>query len=268
LVGDPAAPVAVCTLTSTELIAPLAALPGVAIAGRVYTPNLGVERIILNVIANPHVHFLLLCGVESPVFHPAQAIRALMHRGMAPDGRIIGAEGPVPVVRAVSAARVEAFRRRVELVDRAGALDVDALAAVIAELTRRAPPTRTAAGAGPEAPPTSTADEPRRESIAVLRPGGHRRPLTYDPVGFFIITLDRPAGEIVCRHHRADYTPAHEMRGRNAEAMLLGLLEAGLVSQFSHAGYLGSELTKAETALRLGLPYEQDRPLRAGEGRL
>src|SRR4051794_26591813 len=34
--GDPSAPIAICTLTSNDLIAPLAALPGVAIAGRVY----------------------------------------------------------------------------------------------------------------------------------------------------------------------------------------------------------------------------------------
>jgi hypothetical protein len=37
-----------------------------------------------------------------------------------------------------------------------------------------------------------------------------------------------------------------------------------LISQLSHAGYLGAELAKAESALRLGLGiyYEQDRPLR------
>src|SRR5690348_12506171 len=46
--------------------------------------------------------------------------------------------------------------------------------------------------------------------------------------------------------------------------MLLGLLREGLVSQLSHAGYLGGELAKAEAALRLGsdVRYEQDRPLR------
>ena len=38
-VGDPAAPVAVCALTSDELLVPLAAIPGVAIAGEVQTAN-------------------------------------------------------------------------------------------------------------------------------------------------------------------------------------------------------------------------------------
>ena len=47
--------------------------------------------------------------------------------------------------------------------------------------------------------------------------------------------------------------------------MLLGLLRDGLVTQFSHAGYLGEELAKAQTALQFGLRYDQDRPLRPRE---
>ena len=45
----------------------------------------------------------------------------------------------------------------------------------------------------------------------------------------------------------------------------LGLVREGLVSQLSHAGYLGEELAKAEAALRLELRYAQDRPLKRME---
>jgi hypothetical protein len=48
--------------------------------------------------------------------------------------------------------------------------------------------------------------------------------------------------------------------------MLLGLLREGLVTQLSHAGYLGEELAKAEAAMRFDLRYDQDRPLRQREG--
>ena len=47
--------------------------------------------------------------------------------------------------------------------------------------------------------------------------------------------------------------------------MLLGLLRDGLVTQLSHAGYLGEELAKARTALQFGLRYDQDRLLRPRE---
>lgn len=79
IVGDRSGSVAVCALTSAELIAPLAAVPGVAIAGNVITPNLGIEKIIRNLTANPRIRFLLLCGQESAVFHPAQALGALLY---------------------------------------------------------------------------------------------------------------------------------------------------------------------------------------------
>jgi Tetrahydromethanopterin S-methyltransferase, subunit A len=44
VLGDPAAPVAVCTLTDRQLMRPAAALPAVAIAGGVHTANLAWRR--------------------------------------------------------------------------------------------------------------------------------------------------------------------------------------------------------------------------------
>jgi tetrahydromethanopterin S-methyltransferase subunit A len=237
---------------------------GVAIVGRVYTPNLGLERIILNVIANPAIRFLLVCGRESSVFHPGEALRALCADGVTAERRIIGAQGPFPVLASLPHARIELFRRQIEFIDYVGETDVEVLKTEIRALGRRNP--------GPfwdelvPVEPTRFAAEPASpagaEGIVAIQPGGRREPLAYDRKGFFIITPGREPGEIVLRHYSADYTPAHEMRGRTAESMLLGLLREGLVSQLSHAGYLGAELAKAEAAARLGLRYEQDRPLR------
>src|SRR5689334_13644029 len=77
-IGDPAAPVAVCVLTSDELLAPLAGMPGVAIAGEIQTANQGIDRIILNITTNPAIRFLLLCGKESRLFRPGQSLGALI----------------------------------------------------------------------------------------------------------------------------------------------------------------------------------------------
>src|SRR3954453_23766181 len=59
--------VAACTLSSTALIDQLDTRYA-AIIGRIYTPNLGVEKMIRNVISNPRLRYLVLCGKESPVF--------------------------------------------------------------------------------------------------------------------------------------------------------------------------------------------------------
>src|SRR5690349_15568909 len=258
-VGDPQGPVAICALTTESLIAPLARLPGVAIAGKVYTANLGITRIVLNVTANPAIRFLLICGKDSPLFHPGQSLVALLERGVDADRRIVGAIGYDPVLSMLAPALVEQFRQQVEVVDWAGEEDLQALEEGIESLVARNPG-RFAAGDG------SAGMLQAEERFTPIRPGGVREPLQYDPKGYFVITLDREAEQIVLRHYLPDHTPAQEMRGRSAGPMLLGLLREGLVSQLSHAGYLGEELAKAQAALGLGLRYDQDRPLRPREG--
>ena len=254
-VGDPTAPVAICTLTDDALFPALARLPGVAIAGRLNTANLGIEDLIVNVTANPHIRFLLLCGKESPLFRAGQTLRALVDNGATTDRRIVGAEGFNPVLGNVTVKRIERFRRQIELADQVGESDVRVIAATALALSARDPglfELEVADDAATTAGP----------AFVQLAPGGKRDPLWYDPKGFFVITVDRPASEMVVRHYTREYAPAHEMRSHSAEAIVLGLLREELVSQLSHAGYLGAELAKAETALRLELPYEQDRPLR------
>jgi tetrahydromethanopterin S-methyltransferase subunit A len=257
-IGDPHSPVAVCALTTERLVAPLARLPGVAIAGKVYTANLGITRIVLNVTANPAIRFLLLCGKDSPLFHPGQSLVALAERGLDAERRIVGAIGYEPVLATLAPERVAQFRQQIELVDWTGEEGLQTLEAGIAGLVARNPG-RFAAG------DSVTAMLPAGETFAPIRPGGAREPLQYDPKGYFVITLDREREQIINRHYLPDHTPAHEMRGHSAGPMLLGLLREGLVTQLSHAGYLGEELAKAEAALRLDLRYDQDRPLRRRE---
>ena len=112
---------------------------------------------------------------------------------------------------------------------------------------------------------TKAAPSKNQEEFVSIRPGGQREPLIYDPKGYFVITIEPEQKEILLRHYLPDHTPSHEMRGRGATSMLLGLLRDGLVTQLSHAGYLGEELAKAQTALQFGLRYDQDRLLRPRE---
>jgi tetrahydromethanopterin S-methyltransferase subunit A len=264
-IGDAMAGVAVCTLSSRDLIEPVSALPGVAIAGRLITVNLGIERMVTNVVSNPRIRALVVCGKDSPIFHTAQAIRALLENGVTAERRIIGAQGHWPVLSNLSAAQITRFRGQITLVDAIGTSDLAMIASHV-----------TAAAARVASLPSMSISEsacaaPAQPAFKRIAAGGHREPIGYDPRGFFIITLDAGAGEIVCQHYSADHAPWHEIRSHSAERILLGLLRADLVSQLSHAGYLGAELAKAETALRLGLVYEQDkvllRPRRGGAAR-
>ena len=62
IVGDPESPVAVTTLASHNEDIPASA--GAAIAGPCKTENLGIEKVVANIISNPNIRFLILCGAE------------------------------------------------------------------------------------------------------------------------------------------------------------------------------------------------------------
>lgn len=109
------APVAICTLNDEGLAATVAStrLPELAIVGTMHTENLGIERLVANVTANPHIRFVVVCGSNNrqAIGHlPGQALVALAQNGIDERQRIIRAKGKRPVLRNLGAAAVEHFR--------------------------------------------------------------------------------------------------------------------------------------------------------------
>src|SRR5215470_5135032 len=163
-VGDPQGPVAVCTLTSEDLAAPLVHLPGVAIAGQVYTANLGISRIVINVTANPAIRFLFICGKDSPLFHPGQSLVALVERGVDADRRIVGAIGYEPLLSTLDPACIALFRQQVEVIDWTGEENLQALEVGIGSLVARNPGTFAASA-------TAAGMLQVEEQFTLIRPG-------------------------------------------------------------------------------------------------
>ena len=66
-VTNPKGHVAVATLGSVELAQQVAesAPPGLCIAGKVETENIGIEKVIKNVLSNPAIRFLICSGKEA-----------------------------------------------------------------------------------------------------------------------------------------------------------------------------------------------------------
>ena len=242
------APVAVCTLNSTELAGGLAAAAprGLSLAGTLHTENLGIERIVRNVLANPHVRFLVVCGEDTrqAIGHlPGQSLVALAESGVDEAGRIRGAEGKRPVLKNVSRSQVEAFRSQVELVPLIGEQDPDRIVAAVASCAAR-DPGPVAGAPGGDAVPAVAAREPTR--------------LVLDPTGFLIVYPDKRRG-LVLEHYRNEGVLDCVVEGATAGAVGAAAVERGLLSRLDHAVYLGRELARAEESLRLGTPYVQDR---------
>src|SRR6266571_4180492 len=138
-VGDPNGPVAVCALTSEKLVSLLVGVQGVAIAGIVYTANLGITRIIVNITSNPAIRFLLICGKDSALFKPGQSLVALAEKGIDDKRRIIDAAGYDPVLPSVDPERVQQFRKQVEILDWTGEEDLKVLQERVKSLSDRNP---------------------------------------------------------------------------------------------------------------------------------
>jgi dihydropteroate synthase-like protein len=84
-----------------------------------------------------------------------------------------------------------------------------------------------------------------------------------DSQGMFTIAIDRKEHVLVAVHYASvqDENPLNIIKGKTAENVYGTVLELGLVTRLDHAAYLGSELAKAEVALRTGKEYIQDKAM-------
>ncbi|MCW4032264.1 MAG: tetrahydromethanopterin S-methyltransferase subunit A [Candidatus Bathyarchaeota archaeon] len=89
---------------------------GAALAGFLQTENLGIEKIICNIVANPNIRYIVLCGIESAGHHPGQTFEAFMENGIDDKRTIIGAISQTPYLYNISYEAIERFRKQVKLV--------------------------------------------------------------------------------------------------------------------------------------------------------
>ncbi len=112
-VGDPSGCVAVCTLGKKVRVD-----ADYAIIGTCKTENIGIERVIVNVISNSYVRFLILAGPEVPGHLTGSSLRCLYEQGIDSDTRkIIDAPGAIPYIENIPIEAVERFRSQIEFVD-------------------------------------------------------------------------------------------------------------------------------------------------------
>jgi tetrahydromethanopterin S-methyltransferase subunit A len=130
VVGNPNARVAVVTLASQLQVS------GSAIIGPCKTENLGVEKIVANVISNCSIRFLIICGAESKGHLPGNTLLALHRNGIDDQGRIIGSKGAIPFIQNLSPEAVLRFQAQVELIDRIGLEDKELLLELIEKYNR------------------------------------------------------------------------------------------------------------------------------------
>ena len=132
VIKDPTSPVAVVTLRSRmELDTQY------AIKGTCFTENIGIERVILNIISNPNIRFLVLCGAESSGHYTGESIRNLKEYGVDPQSKkILNSKGPLAFLRNLPQDAIDRFRRQIQVVDLIDVQDPSKIAGEIDRLLR------------------------------------------------------------------------------------------------------------------------------------
>ncbi len=245
VLGNKKSPIAICTNATVEGIK--VDMEKVAIIGKCVTENIGIEKIIQNIVSNPSVRYLILCGKPSKGHFVAQAIESLIKKGVDEEKRIIGAKGNMPYLKSITGELIDRFRKQITPINFMGETDSQKIRNIIDELLSK----------GKEGFKAGAIKIKQIKEIEA-----HSCPdWIPDPKGFFVISIDRARDKLLIEHYR-DNKLKNKIIGDSAEDICKIIANLDLIGDFEqkleHSMYLARELQKAEFALRNNSNYEQD----------
>jgi len=90
---------------------------GVALAGTLQTENIGIEKIVTNIVSNPNIRYLVLCGIEVAGHNTGDALQCLLENSI--DGRrnIVGSKAITPNLFNIPLESIERFIRQLTLIN-------------------------------------------------------------------------------------------------------------------------------------------------------
>ena len=117
--GNPDSPIAVCTLSSINLLKKFnnpAILNHVSIVGRLLSENKGIDSIIKYVNKNQKIHTIVVCGKEVWGHKAGHSLFELHKNGIDKNNKIINSTSPDPHLT-VSKSEIKYFQNNVSLVN-------------------------------------------------------------------------------------------------------------------------------------------------------
>ena len=117
--GNPTSQIAICTLASISLLDDLKdseLLSKVAIVGRLFSENKGIDSIIQFVYENKNITKIILCGKEVWGHKSGHSLLQLHRNGIDENSRIINSVSPDPYLT-VSKDMIEYFQKKISIID-------------------------------------------------------------------------------------------------------------------------------------------------------
>ena len=117
--GNANSSVCVCTLSSIKLLKEIKnskIFENVAIAGRLFTENKGIDSMIKHVNENKKIKTIIVCGKEVWGHKSGHSLFELYKNGIDDDKRIINSTSPEPFLT-VSESQIQYFQKEITLVN-------------------------------------------------------------------------------------------------------------------------------------------------------
>ena len=118
-IGNTNSSICVCTLSSIKLLKELQnskTIENVAIAGRLFTENKGIDSIIKYVNQNKKIKTIIVCGKEVWGHKSGHSLFQLHQNGVDKNNRIINSTSPEPILT-VSNSQIQYFQKEITLVN-------------------------------------------------------------------------------------------------------------------------------------------------------
>jgi len=111
----------------------------VAIYGPLKTENIGIEKIVANVISNPYIRYLVVCGDDIRGHRSGSSLVSLHKNGIDNKHRIIEAKGAIPYIENLKEKAIQRFRNQIEIVDLIGVKEKNKIDKTVYEYTKKSP---------------------------------------------------------------------------------------------------------------------------------
>jgi tetrahydromethanopterin S-methyltransferase subunit A len=269
---DRSAHVAVSTLASVRLEEKLAknSPPGLCIVGKTETENIGIDKIVKNVISNPSIRYLIIAGKDPDGHRSGETLLFLWENGVDRNMRVVGSSGRRPVLKNVTRSDVTAFRKQVKVENMIGSENTRTIIRKIRDLslevsagkcscpgdicTPQAQPVQMINMAPSVSGPLSMAHPP----TPLVRAKKRGKSVKLDQAGYFVILPSKKTGKILAEHYSYDNRLLRKIEGSNSRDIYCTIIENGWVTDLFHAAYLGKELARAEFSIAKRFRYVQD----------
>ena len=118
-IGNANSSICICTLSSIKLLKELQnsqIFENIAIAGRLFTENKGIDSIIKYVNQNKKIKTIIVCGKEVWGHKSGHSLFQLHQNGVDKNNRIINSTSPEPILT-VSNSQIQYFQKEIILVN-------------------------------------------------------------------------------------------------------------------------------------------------------